>query len=107
MAWMPLQFRTKEVFYDGKVNILYQDGTLARFEYFSLRCACVCASCVDEVSGEKILDDSKVAKDIHPLDSAYVGNYGLRIHWSDGHDTGIYNFRWLRESFPHESEKVN
>jgi DUF971 family protein len=26
-----------------------------------------------------------------------VGNYAIRIHWSDGHDTGLYNFKLLRE----------
>ena len=27
----------------------------------------------------------------------YVGRYGLRITWADGHDTGIYTFETLRE----------
>jgi DUF971 family protein len=26
-----------------------------------------------------------------------VGNYGLKIRWSDGHDTGIYSYDRLRE----------
>lgn len=26
-----------------------------------------------------------------------VGNYALRIEWSDGHDSGIYSFDYLRE----------
>ena len=32
-----------------------------------------------------------------PIKADYVGNYALRITWSDGHDTGIYAFRFLRE----------
>jgi DUF971 family protein len=29
-----------------------------------------------------------------------VGAYGLRIDWSDGHDTGIYTFDRLRAACP-------
>lgn len=29
-----------------------------------------------------------------------VGNYALRIRFSDGHDTGIYSWRYLREIDP-------
>ena len=27
-----------------------------------------------------------------------VGAYAVQIVWSDGHDTGIYSFEWLRSS---------
>ena len=26
-----------------------------------------------------------------------VGRYALNFRWSDGHETGIYSFRYLRE----------
>lgn len=26
-----------------------------------------------------------------------VGNYAVKIHFSDGHDTGLYSWDWLRE----------
>jgi len=29
-----------------------------------------------------------------------VGNYAVRIHFSDGHDTGIYSWKYLREIDP-------
>ena len=29
-----------------------------------------------------------------------VGNYALRIDWSDGHSSGIYSFQYLREITP-------
>jgi DUF971 family protein len=31
---------------------------------------------------------------------AGVGNYALGLTWADGHDTGIYSFRWLRRICP-------
>jgi len=29
-----------------------------------------------------------------------VGNYAMKIEWSDGHDSGIYSFQYLRELDP-------
>jgi DUF971 family protein len=31
-----------------------------------------------------------------------VGNYAIAFTWADGHDTGIYTFRWLRGLCPCE-----
>ena len=65
-----------------------------------LRLACRCAACVEEMSGRALLDPSSVAPDVRPLSVALVGGYGLRIRWSDGHDTGIYTFEQLRAGCP-------
>ncbi|MXY84151.1 MAG: DUF971 domain-containing protein [Gemmatimonadetes bacterium] len=27
---------------------------------------------------------------------SYVGRYGIRIEWADGHDHGIYTFEFFR-----------
>jgi DUF971 family protein len=29
-----------------------------------------------------------------------VGNYGMNVIWTSGHDTGIYSFRYLRDLCP-------
>ncbi|MEL6182606.1 MAG: gamma-butyrobetaine hydroxylase-like domain-containing protein, partial [Myxococcota bacterium] len=29
-----------------------------------------------------------------------VGNYGMKLFWGDGHDTGIYDFEELRNICP-------
>lgn len=34
-----------------------------------------------------------------------VGNYALRIRFSDGHDTGIYSWQYLREIEPAQPAK--
>ena len=36
-----------------------------------------------------------------------VGNYAIRIDWSDGHNTGIYSFDHLREICPCAECKKN
>ena len=43
-----------------------------------------------------MLKPESVPKHVHASGSEYVGNYALRIHWSDGHNTGLYNFKHLR-----------
>lgn len=35
------------------------------------------------------------------IDAELVGNYALRIRFSDGHDTGIYSWDYLRHLEPH------
>ena len=89
--------RVKEIFFDGKLNIVWKDEHHSVFNYWDLRTSCPCADCVDELTGEKILDDSKVSKDIHPIKSEYIGNYALRLHWSDNHNTGMFSFEDLRD----------
>jgi ATP-binding protein involved in chromosome partitioning len=76
--------------------IAWADGTEARFPVFDLRAACPCASCVDEITGEKRLDPAGIPKDVRPVTVTSVGNYALKVVWSDGHDTGIYSFEYLK-----------
>jgi len=104
MAKRKKPIRPKEIFFDGKMNIIWQDGVHMRYDYWELRTACPCAACVNELTGEKILDDRNVAKDIHPVRSAYIGNYALEIRWSDDHNTGIFTFEKLRDEYPHETK---
>jgi DUF971 family protein len=37
---------------------------------------------------------------VRPVSVELVGAYGIRIHWSDGHSTGIYTFERLLRSCP-------
>jgi len=62
-----------------------------------LRLACPCAACMEEMTGRALLDPASVAVDVQPMSLELVGSYGLRIRWSDGHDTGIYTFELLRK----------
>jgi DUF971 family protein len=40
------------------------------------------------------------AKPLAALSAELVGNYALRIDWSDEHGSGIYSFQYLREICP-------
>lgn len=82
---------------DGsRLRIEWEDGHVSTYEPWRLRLACPCAGCVDEMTGERMLTPAMVSEDVYPLEIRYVGSYALRFHWSDGHDTGIYPFDYLR-----------
>jgi DUF971 family protein len=80
--------------------ITWADGHTSRYPYWTLRQHCPCAMCVHEWTGERLLDPTRVAADIHPKETAQVGAYALRFTWSDGHATGIYTFTMLRALCP-------
>ena len=42
---------------------------------------------------------------IAAIDAQMVGNYALKIVFSDGHDTGIYSWAYLREIDPSTATK--
>ena len=85
---------------DGLLIEWDERGHLGFFPARSLRLACPCAGCVEEVSGRPLLDPARVLLDIRPVSVQLVGAYGLRINWSDGHGTGIYTFEQLLRNCP-------
>ena len=81
----------------GELSIQWADGAESVYSVRALRLACGCASCIDEWTGENRLDASAVPEDVAPLKIESVGRYAIQIEWSDGHSSGIYPFRRLRE----------
>lgn len=76
--------------------VAWEDGKRSRVPFRRLRIECPCASCIDEWTGERRLDPATVPADVRPEGLEPVGNYALRIRWSDGHETGLYSWRQLR-----------
>jgi DUF971 family protein len=85
---------------DSEVSIKWSDDTESRFTADQLRRACPCAGCVNEWTGEKTLDPAKIADDLTLRTIALVGRYALNFQFSDGHETGIFSFKFLREAAP-------
>jgi len=79
------------------LRIAWADGRACEYEAASLRRACPCAQCVDEWTGERTLKPQAVAENIEIGDLSIVGRYALNFRWSDGHETGIYSFQYLRD----------
>jgi ATP-binding protein involved in chromosome partitioning len=80
-----------------ELAIRWADGRETIYPVRDLRLACACARCVDEWSGEQRLDPASIPDDVRPLRIERVGRYAIQIEWSDGHASGIYPFRRLRE----------
>lgn len=85
---------------DGNATIVvgWPGGPEARLSAHALRDACPCAQCVDEGTGKKTLDPATIPADIHVVAIEAVGNYAIKIAWSDGHDTGLYTWETLRRA---------
>lgn len=75
---------------DSPFNLLigWSDGFKKIIDVRRMRMACKCAICREK---------SNIASDIVPVKINSVGNYAMRITWSDNHNTGIYSFKALRE----------
>ena len=82
------------------VKVVWQDGHVSVYPARALRLACPCAGCVDEMTGAVRVIATSVPQDVHPLKIDVVGRYAISITWSDGHNTGIYTFDYLRKQCP-------
>ena len=80
---------------DKTVQFSWKNGKNYEIPFRKLRLACPCASCVDEYTGEALLDPATVPEDITAKDVGTLGNYAVVITWSDGHDSGIYSYKTL------------
>lgn len=81
---------------EAKIVIEWAGGEKSIFEPRHLRTICPCASCVNEFTGQRILNPGSIPADIRAVALTAVGRYALQILWSDGHGTGIYAYETLR-----------
>ncbi len=81
---------------DHALVVTWPGGAPLTIPAKALRDGCPCAGCVEEFTGKKLLDTSSIPDDIRPLALDAVGNYAIRIEWSDGHSTGLYTWATLR-----------
>lgn len=80
------------------VEITWEDEHRTEYAARDVRLRCRCASCIEEMTGRPLLDPKTVPEDVVATAIDLVGQYAIRITWSDGHDTGIYNWQELRAS---------
>jgi len=82
------------------VRIEWEDGHISELPARTMRLRCQCASCKDEWTGAPLLDSVKVPLTLRVQAMNLVGQYGVNVKFSDGHDTGIYRFTELRAQCP-------
>lgn len=89
---------------DSEITIVWSDETEKTYYAPDLRRACPCASCIDEWTGAKRLKDESVSDDLTIDKIGVVGRYALNFSFSDGHETGIYSFQYLKNLKTPEKE---
>ena len=81
----------------NEITVRWDDGHVSLYPIKYLRSECLCANCVSEVTGLRILDPRTVADDLTVLSAEHVGRYGVKFMFSDRHDDGIYTWERLRD----------
>ncbi|MEM9692356.1 MAG: DUF971 domain-containing protein [Myxococcota bacterium] len=74
-------------------EITWADGAKSVIPNTVLRGYCPCATC----QGHGGVIEFVEGGDSRLRDLEMVGNYALKLVWGDGHHTGLYTFRYLRE----------
>jgi len=93
---------------DKQLEIQWQDGSEAVYSLSYLRSMCPCAVCKearqasDKPRGKLSLTilPGNYSQPLTVLHAELVGNYALRLEWSDQHASGIYSFDYLRSIMP-------
>ncbi len=82
---------------DGRELVLrWNDGQVNHLLARELRQACPCASCVEELTGKKLVAPESVPPGLTMGSVTQVGRYALSFAFGDGHRTGIYDWGLLR-----------
>lgn len=89
---------------ENALMIEWNDGQNHVYTFRQLRDVCPCATCREERQQAKdtpadplAVISSAEAQPLKILEMKPVGNYAYTINFSDGHNTGIYTFAFLRE----------
>jgi Mrp family chromosome partitioning ATPase/DUF971 family protein len=79
------------------LRVTWPDGSESVLSNRDVRVGCRCAQCIDEHTGERLLDPDSVPDAIRVEAVQPLGNYAVSIAWNDGHATGIYSWEHLKE----------
>lgn len=112
----PLKLNLKK---DEQLEILWSDGVRSVWPIATLRALCPCAVCKvqrEQRDPHALMQPAEqpkksrltvlpgnYSKPLAVTSAELVGNYALRLDWSDGHGSGIYSFQYLREISPQQA----
>jgi len=86
---------------EQKLVVTWADGSKVTYDLAILRRHCPCATCRGERdeprAGPAPLTILKSdPRQLKAVGAKLVGRYAIQLQWSDGHDTGIFDFQYLR-----------
>ncbi len=82
---------------NSTLSILWDNGETSELELRTLRKYCPCATCLAEREKQNSMYIPIFSENQITVQSInQVGKYAIQIHWKDGHNTGIYEYPFLR-----------
>ena len=86
---------------DGRLEIAWSDGQVRRYAVRELRAECPCATCRERRTAPPppsttlpVLSSAEL-EPLRITSMRPTGRYAYAIHFSDGHDSGIYTLELL------------
>lgn len=105
---MNLQTRPKDIAIEresGTMKIEWLDGEVGEYPLRWLRANCPCATCKEtrrQATSNVDMLQLNMGPVIEPSTDVeraeLVGNYAIRLEWTDGHGAGIFGYALLREA---------
>lgn len=91
------------------LDVTWDDGKTNSIKLSNLRNSCPCAVCSSEKDewGDSYIP-LYTKEQLTIINMSIIGNYALSIEWEDGHNTGLYDFAYLKslfDNFPAEQMK--
>ena len=84
---------------EQRLLIEWKDGKHSEFSLAQLRRVCPCATCRTE-RDQQTSNPLRILKadptGVRVTNARLVGTYAIQFDYSDGHNTGIFDFRFLR-----------
>lgn len=77
-------------------QIDWSDGACGHYRLSDLQNSCPCAACFDEATGRRRASSQAVQPDVRAKFIRSVGRYALKIEFTSGCSTGIYEYAFLR-----------
>lgn len=85
------------------LTVRWRDGATVAYPVALLRRHCPCATCRTQREERTLIPVLNIAPNQptpRVTGAELAGNYAIQLHWSDGHDAGIFDFRYLRALEP-------
>ncbi|MBK7230521.1 MAG: DUF971 domain-containing protein [Ignavibacteriales bacterium] len=80
-----------------ELQILWDDGNSCSLNLKELRKLCPCATCLAEREKQSKMYIPLFAENQVTIKSIdQIGKYAIQIKWNDGHNTGIYEYTFLK-----------
>jgi DUF971 family protein len=76
--------------------LTWNDGIISAYRLSTLEKNCPCAHCIDEMTGKRRSSPSLIDENVKALKIQNIGRYALKVHFTSGCSTGIYDFDLLR-----------